>query len=96
MLTQCSENQDDDNLSPEAHTIASWLEDGVFPTLEKRILRSVVFNVSDEETQRLMETYVFRVSYPDDDTVQCVIQVKGENAFSQTSSKCWGESLTLL
>jgi hypothetical protein len=84
---QFSEEDLNEEGAKEAQQISQWLEDGVFPTLEKRILRSVVFNVADENTDRLIETYVFRVSYPDDDSVQCVIQVKGENAFSQTSGK---------
>ncbi|KAL0235057.1 hypothetical protein GEMRC1_001639 [Eukaryota sp. GEM-RC1] len=51
--------------SPEAKTIVSWLELGVFEALQKKYLREIVFGIylDPKQESTLIESYTFRIAY---------------------------------
>eukprot|EP00698_Gefionella_okellyi_P024243 TRINITY_DN8502_c0_g1_i11.p1 TRINITY_DN8502_c0_g1~~TRINITY_DN8502_c0_g1_i11.p1 ORF type:complete len:371 (-),score=75.08 TRINITY_DN8502_c0_g1_i11:758-1870(-) len=56
--------------SVEAKKLCNWLEHGVFEAIEKRYLKCVVFTVASDATgTTVLESYHFRISYPDNENV---------------------------
>ncbi|KAL0210898.1 hypothetical protein P9112_009196 [Eukaryota sp. TZLM1-RC] len=50
---------------PEAKTIVSWLEYGVFEALQKKYLKEIVFGIylDPKQESTLIESYTFRIAY---------------------------------
>ena len=51
-------------ITPESELLINWLEKGVFDALQKQYLRVVSLIVMDADEERVLESYDFKIAYP--------------------------------